>query len=652
MATQYEIELQKQLERSRHNPVDEYSAGLLDLARFNAQQRFIQQENATRLEGQKEILTQTQVAEAEENKKRFKQQKELQTTLLKSQAEIQEARDKAEALRQEARDLKLDERQRTTLHEQADEWDKRIAAQEKRQQEFIEAGYKKAELAAQTAIEVADKRAQAAERSRVKDKFGELGFVQEEGESDEKYIARSQKQYKSDLAAQLTNTYNVIEGTRKQIQDLTSKSISDYPRRLAEEAWKSTRGLIPEPQQGILDKMDPVKRAAQIAGLPDKYKSAKLQFSQGLKDAREIIPEVDAKTQSLVDGKGGLRVQLGELEKVHALRLNSKDYAPAIDEYLKRIGAPGAPPPGTGLVPPPAAGTGQQFDYMGNPVASAANPASGLAFGKAATTSPASALTPGVGTGAGAPLNPVSPAAAATVSTNAAVDPAVQARIQARKDEAVLLGTTPDELYSPALQTSARVSRALVDNPTLSLSGLPSLVPVGPPARGLPPTPGEIAAFRAGIGRPAASPAPGIMDRIAMGVRDAAPSAFAPAIPPTAPAPIAGRMPGPATYNEAVGVPLELGPSPAAFPPTAMFPVGGLGRAPAVAPGVMDARALRGARVRQAIRLKYPDLELNLNLDRVPVEDLERLYMEREAQRMGPPLITPVEPTAPLELRF
>jgi hypothetical protein len=291
-------------------PLDEYSSGLVDLARFQAQQRFLQgqlaqQEQAARdaatahLAGQKEILTATQL----------------------QQSQIETARETA----------------RVKLQTQED-----IAAETRTQ---IRAGtdIKKAEIAAAAAEKARQGVAKETAKQHLVEKFQEFNIPMKKGESDDDYIARAQEIAPVQLGGQLASLDTDYRTAVAKHDKLLADAAASYPARLSEATWQHAKALIPDSvQKKQLDQMAPLQRETAMALLGDKGKEIRNTYDASRAQAEKTVPREDDETYNK-------RLQLAneakQLQDELARKKADIRYASAIPEFLKQIKSPGAAAP-------------------------------------------------------------------------------------------------------------------------------------------------------------------------------------------------------------------------------------------------------------------------------------------------------------------
>lgn len=341
MPTQYEILLQQQLQQP--NALDDYSRGLLELGRFQAQRRFAQEQAERELKGRKEILAETQRAAAEIESAREKAALERTKEIQRSAAEI-------EAKREISAEKREDVRAKTRLEE--------------------------ARIDAETAIKKAAAATKEAHKQELVDYFGKLQIAKKDKETDDEYIARAQVELPTQLAKQLANLHNSIGTLAERRDELATKAASTYPIRLAKAAWDMSKSFIPEPYRGEMAKLEPLQRDTYIATLGPKGKTIADAYALGFDKARKVVYEVEAKDDQEIKNLNRLiAISQDDLSK----RMADVTYSAAIPEFQRMIGILPSEvrTPGAGA----AAGSGA-YDWMGNPIAT--GKAEGLDFSRSA----------------------------------------------------------------------------------------------------------------------------------------------------------------------------------------------------------------------------------------------------------------------------
>jgi hypothetical protein len=555
MATQYEILLQKDLERSRRNPVDDYSAGLVDLARYQAQQRFIQQQQA-----EQQLFAERQAAS------HLAGQKEIISSTQRAAAEIEAAREKG--------------------------------AMERTQEEG-RSRIKVAEIAEQARGRVQSDR----EKQALIGDFLELGITRKKDETDDQYIERAQPKAIEIRAGHLVREDRRAQGYVNQINDIAKEAAGTYAQRLSDYAWQRVLATEQDPKRRsqLAAAKTPAERdaiLAQLKGDAGRTLRTTYDLEHDTAATKGAVTFLEPRQQIEVKR---LEAQSSAASKAFEVLISRPGYASAIPEYSRQIGED----------MPSDIGGGGKGKGEG-----------ALDFSKSAKPGAAGAAAP---TKAGAPAAAGAPA---TLRTPAEVMPfglevkqrgLIPALWNARSALSVRpsdiagrvgsnLASAGEFLFGPGIPLALSVG---------DLGGADQDVPplfsaVNPPApRAMP------AAVIPGLGTAAGNAAFGAEDMASVNRTVPVPAEIGPMMGYMRAAPSFGLIGGPPPST------VRLSPSPAEVALTAP------------APEVMNARAVRAARLRQAIRLKYPDLERGLNLDVVPVEDLQRIYNEREIQRTG-----------------
>jgi hypothetical protein len=637
MATQYEIQNQIQLEQSRRLPLDEYSSGLVDLAKFQAQRRFLQDQ-----------AQRANQAAIEAARVHLSGQKELQTQAQKQQSDIETARDKAAFERTELSGKNAEERARIE------------AASREKAAEIAAAAREKSFLAAAT-----DR-----EKKELIHEFQSLDIERDKGETDDDYISRAQKEARKIRAGHLADLHNRSQDYVQEIDDISLKAAKTHPQRLSDYAWQRVIASEEDPkrQAALRGQVTPAQRDAALAKLGSKGKVLSDTYAFELQKAETAVSFLEPTQQIRI--KNLTEQRDDSLSSLRVLEQNPK-YASAIPEFNKLIGRkpgeiggggagdfslarPGGPGGGAGAGAagaPGRAGLPGEIAPIGPELPGTVVPRPVVPGPVVPPGSTAAALTPdeiygpgeaGYGWGPGQ-RTPLVGNLSAPVERFGNWISDYRTPLKGAWNAADLLGASANQwLGTDTLPTSqAMQERANImgtpqtTNPQLVQAQLKTMgLPpnLNPPERGLPPTPAEIAAFRAGV--PARRP---------LGA-GAYPVEIAPTTMPAAylpgglgAPPVAAPMP-PALNRRALAFDPRptFGPAPAPVSPTSTL-----------APEIMGERELRTVRLRQALRLKYPKEIGLLNIDVIPLESLQPLYdrLERERNPTGGLGANPFYPT-------
>ncbi len=432
-------------------------------------------------------------------------QKEILTATQKQQSEIEKSREEAAAARGEAS----------------------IKGAEARAEIYAKSGEERARIAAAAAEKARQGVAKETAKQHLVEKFQEFNIVKKTNESDDAYIERAQGIAPEILGGQLAGLHRDYQSTQAQINKLTADSAASYPTRLAEAAWQHAKILIPDSvQKQQLDKLDPVRRETAIALLHGgDAKVIQSSYSEGIGQVQKTVQQFDPDTQVRIQELKNEAYQTAdELAKKKA----DIRYASAIPEFLKQIKSPGA-----------AADDDIDFSRM-TPGVTPARPGAGAAPVAAGAPAARPFLLPG---GAPSEISPVRTPGALPPTPGEVYGPGAAGYGWEPGQQTPLIGKVSDALGSAAdaasrvqlmkpvlgaIDLAGASANQWVGTPQFSLleaarrnerppefyenapgrdtgftgaylqgMGLPRTM--NPPARGLPPTPAEIAAFRAGV---------------------------------------------------------------------------------------------------------------------------------------------------------